>query len=156
MLEAVSIIISKYHHDDRYEGRGTQYLNVKSMTRDIILQSYFCILDNVDEVQPYISTHRRLTKKKYLWISDKWLLKEDNKNFISWFDERISNDGSASETIKWMSYMPKFNIVTWTIYAISNFFIYTKPKYDHCIMKNSGVMVKTESMYSQVRNIRIL
>lgn len=58
-------------------------------------------------------------------MSDKWLLKYHNKNFIIWFNERISNDDSASDTIKWMSYMSKFNALTWTAYIISTFSFYT-------------------------------
>lgn len=62
LSEAESIGILKSHHANRYGGRG---LNVISMSRDIVLQSHFYILNNVDEVQPYLSTHKRLIKKKY-------------------------------------------------------------------------------------------
>lgn len=44
-------------------------------------------------------------------MSDKWFLKEYNKNFINWFNERISNECNASKKVKWMSWMPKFNVV---------------------------------------------
>lgn len=80
-------------------------------------------------------------------MSDKWLLKEHNKNFINWFNERISNDGSASETIKWMSYMPKIKFIIWNTYDISKFSCYTKSKDDRSIMQNCGVVVEAESMY---------
>lgn len=82
------------------------------MARDVVLQAHLYILNNVDEVQPYLSAHKILIKDKFPQMSDKWLLKEHNKIFINLFNERISNDGSAPETIKWMSYMSKFNLVT--------------------------------------------
>lgn len=126
---------------------GTQDLNIMSMHRDIVLQTHLYILNNVDEVQPYLSTHKRLIKEKYPWMSDKWLLKEHNKNFISWFNERICNDDSASEIIKWILYMPKLNVVTSTAYDTSNISFYTKSKDVHSTMQNSGVMVEAESMY---------
>lgn len=59
----------------------------------------------------------------------------------------ISNDDISSETIKWLSYLPKFNVVTWTPYNISNFSFYTKSKHDRSIMWNSDNMVDVESMY---------
>lgn len=46
-----------------------------------------------------------------------------------------------------MSYMPKFNVVTGTVYNISNFSFYAKSKDDRSTMQNSGVMVETESTY---------
>ena len=33
-------------------------------------------------------------------MNDKWLLTWHNKEFISWFNKRISNDDGASETNK--------------------------------------------------------
>lgn len=46
-----------------------------------------------------------------------------------------------------MSYMSKFNVVTWTAYDISNFSIYTKSKYESSIMQNSEVMIEAKSLY---------
>ena len=80
-------------------------------------------------------------------MNDKWLLTQHNKKFISWFNKRISNDDSASEIIKWLLYMPKFNIIIWTAYNISNFSFYTKEKDDHSIMQNNEVMVDAKSVY---------
>lgn len=80
-------------------------------------------------------------------MNDKWLLTEHNKKFISLFNKRISNDDGASKIIKWLSYMPKFNVITWTTYDISDFSFYTKTKDNCSIIQNSGVMVEAESMY---------
>lgn len=145
--ETESIRIQISYHDDRYEGRGTQGLHVKSMARDIVLQEHLYILNNVDEVKPYLSSHKKLTKEKYSRMSDKWLLKGHNKNFISWFNKRIYNDDNVSNTIKWMLYMPKFNLVTWIAYDISKFSFYTKSKDYHSKMQNTRVMVEVESIY---------
>ena len=113
MSETKSIGIPKSRHADRFEGRGTQGLNVKSMGRDVVLQAHFYILNNLSVVEPYIATHKKVIKKKYPRMNDK-LLTRHNKEFISWFNMRISNDDCAFETIKWLSYMPKFTVITWT------------------------------------------
>ena len=80
-------------------------------------------------------------------MSDKLLLIEHNKKFLDWFNERIPKDHSASETIKWLSFMLKFNVITWTAYDIGHYTFYTKSKDDRSTMQNSGVMVEVESMY---------
>lgn len=70
------------------------------MARYVVLQAHFYILNNLDEIQPYIDTQKRLMKKKYPRMSDKWLLTKHNKKLISWFNEMISNDDIASEIVK--------------------------------------------------------
>lgn len=46
-----------------------------------------------------------------------------------------------------MSYMPKFNVVTWAPYDISKFSFYTKSKDDRSTMHNSRVIVEAQPMY---------
>lgn len=65
LSKAESIIIPNSRHVGRYTGRGTQGLNVISMHMDIVLQEHLYILNNVDEVEPYLSTHKRVIKEKY-------------------------------------------------------------------------------------------
>ncbi|KAI5442334.1 hypothetical protein KIW84_011414 [Lathyrus oleraceus] len=147
LLETESIGILKSCHANRFEGRGTQGLNVKSMGRDVVLQTYFYILNNLSVVEPYMATHKEVIKKKYPRMNDKLLLTQHNKEFISWFDMRISNDYYASEIIKWLLYMPNFTLITWTTCKISNYSFYIKAKDDCSTMQNSKVMVETESVY---------
>ena len=146
MSDADSIGIPKSRHADT-DRRGIQGLNVKSMARDVVIQAHFYILNNIDEVQSFIDTHKRLLRKKYPRMSDKLLLIEHNKRFIDWFNKSVSNDRSASEILKWLSYEPKFCVITWTAYDIGHYTFYTKSKDDHSTMQNSGVMVEVESMY---------
>ena len=89
-------------------------------------------------------------------MSDKLLLIEHNKRLIDWFNERVSNDCSASEILKWSSYEPKFCVITWAAYDIGHYTFYTKSKDDHSTMQNSGVMVEAESMYFSSSKDKIL
>lgn len=59
LSKAETIGIPKFRHADNYGSRGTHGLNVKSMTRDVVLQAHLCILNHLDDVQPYIETHKR-------------------------------------------------------------------------------------------------
>lgn len=72
LSETKTIGISKSRHADRYVGRGTQGLNIKLVARDVVLEVHFYILNNLDEVQPYIDTHKKVVKTKYPQMSDKW------------------------------------------------------------------------------------
>ncbi|XP_058746192.1 uncharacterized protein LOC131619068 [Vicia villosa] len=103
--------------------------------------------EGVDEVQPYLSVHKSIIKKKYPKMSERGLLKEHNKSFSEWFKEKIAGDDSASKTIKWLSYEPKCNIITWSGYDINKTSFYTKEKDDRNTTQNSGVMIVAESMH---------
>lgn len=80
-------------------------------------------------------------------MNERWLLIKHNKTFITWFNESVSKDSSASKIIKCLSCMPTFNIITWSAYNITKFSFYIKSKDDHNTMQNNGVMVGVESMY---------
>jgi hypothetical protein len=148
LSEVDAIGVPKSRHDGRCEGKGTQGLNVKSMSAHEILQAHLYILNNMAEVQPYLSEHKSIIKKKYPRMNENRLLKEHNKCFSEWFKEKISNDiGSVSDTIKWLSYEPKRNILTWSAYDINKTSFYTKQRDDRSTMQNSGVMVVAESMH---------
>ncbi|KAK2382219.1 hypothetical protein QL285_069767 [Trifolium repens] len=139
--------VPKSRHDGRCDGAGTQGLNVKSMNIEVVLQAHLYILNNTDEVQPYLSAHKSIIKKKNAKMNENWLLKEHNKSFSEWFKERVANDGSDSNTIKWLSYGPKCNVTTWSAYDINKTSFYTKSKDVRSTMQNSGVMIVAESMH---------
>lgn len=97
------------------------------------------ILNNSDEVQHYLSSHKILYEGNFPRIYKRWLSKEHNKSFINWFDKIISNNESAYDKIKLMSHKPKLNLITWNAYASNRFSFYTKSKDDHSTMESSGV-----------------
>ena len=147
-LSGVDVVgVPKSRHDGRYEGVGTQGLKVKSLSIDVVVQAHLYILNNIDEVQPYLSAHKSIIKKKYPKMNERGLLKEHNKSFSEWFKERIANEDSVSNTIKWLSYGPKCNIITWSGYDINKTSFYTKSKDDRSTTQNSGVMIVAESMH---------
>jgi hypothetical protein len=147
LSEVDAIGVPKSRHDGRCEGVGTQGLNVKSMRFEVVVQAHLYILNNTAEVQPYLSAHKSIIKERYPKMNERGLLKEHNKSFSEWFKEIIANDDSASDTINWLSYEPKCNIITWSGYDINKTSFYTKSKDDRSTMQNSGVMIVAESMH---------
>ncbi|XP_058776944.1 uncharacterized protein LOC131651292 [Vicia villosa] len=117
LSEVNAVGVPKSRHDGRCEGVGTQGLKIKSLSIDVVVQAHLYILNNTDEVQPYLSAHKSIIKK------------------------------NASKTIKWLSYEPKCNILTWSGYDINTSSFYTKAKDDRSTTQNSGVMIVAESMH---------
>ncbi|GAU23276.1 hypothetical protein TSUD_281710 [Trifolium subterraneum] len=147
MSEAETIGIPKSRNEGRYAGKGRRGLKLKSMGRADVLQAQLYILNNTDEVQPYLSAHKAIVKGKNCRMSEKWLMKEHNKTLLKWFKETILNDNSASDTLKWLSREPNFDVITWSGYDINNFSFSTKNQDDKSTVQNSGVMVIVEAMH---------
>nr|XP_027193555.1 uncharacterized protein LOC101504995 [Cicer arietinum] len=147
MSKAEAIGIPKSRHEGTCMGNGIRGLKLKSMGREEVLQAHLYILNNTDEVQPYLSTHKSIVKENYPRMNEKWLLNEHNKTFLKWFKETILTNNTTSDTLKWIANGPHFDVITWTSYDINNFIFYTKSKDDSSTMQNSGVMVVAESMH---------
>ncbi|XP_073226306.1 uncharacterized protein [Cicer arietinum] len=144
MSKAEAIGIPRSRHEGTCVGNGIRGLKLKSMGREEVLQAHLYILNNTDEVQPYLSTHKSIVKENYPRMNEKWLLNEHNKTFLKWFKE---TNNTTSDTLKWLANGPHFDVITWTGYDINNFTFYTKSQDDSSTMQNSGVMVVAESMH---------
>ena len=147
LSDANFIGVPESRHDGFYDGRCIQGLNVKTFSRQVFLQAHLYILNNLSEVDPYLTAHKDLIKEQYPRMNEKWLLTEHNRTFIDWFKESISNESGASDICKWLSRLPKFNVITWSAYDIRKYSFCTKSKDDCSTMQNSGVMIEAEYMY---------
>ncbi|XP_058725960.1 uncharacterized protein LOC131597270 [Vicia villosa] len=120
---------------------GIRGLKLKSMGRVEVLRAQMYILNNTNEVLPYISANKNIVKETFPRMNEKWALIEHNKTFLKWFKEAILADNTCSETLKVLARAPKFDVISWTGYDINNFTFYTKTQDDTSTMQNSGVMV---------------
>jgi hypothetical protein len=147
MPGAEAIGIPKSRHDGRCAGKGIRGLKLKAMRREEVLQAHLYILNNTDEVQPYLSAHKVIVKDRNPRMKEKWLLNEHNKTFLKWFKETILSENTTSVTLKGLAREPNFDVITWTGYDINNFSFYTKTQDDNSAVQNSGVMVVAEAMH---------
>ena len=97
LSDANFIGVTESRHDGFYDGRGIQGLNVKTFSRQVVLQAHLYIFNNLSEVDPYLTAHKALIKEKYPQMNEKWLWMEHNRTFIDWFNESISNESGASD-----------------------------------------------------------
>ena len=59
------------------------------MPREELLQAYLYILNNMEEVQPYIDEHRKSLKNKNPRKNDMQIAHEQKKTFTKWFEEKV-------------------------------------------------------------------
>ena len=58
------------------------------MTYKEVLQTHLYILNNIEEVQPYLDEHRKSLKHIYPRKNDMQIANKQNKTFIEWFEEK--------------------------------------------------------------------
>ena len=110
-------------------------------------QTYLYILNNGNEVVPYILHHEALIKEINPKMTKNKMLKEHNKTFLTWFKDTIFGDDNAFEMLRKLADEPKRNVRTWRGYNINNYSFYTKSQDDKSIVQNNGVSLKAESQH---------
>ena len=152
MSQAESIGIPKTRHEGRSAGKGTIGTQLKSMMREEVLQAHLYILNNTDEVLPYLDAHKDLVKRNNPRMPEKWALNEHNKTFTDWFKRNVGSNLNVFETLQRLAQGPNFDVFTFFGYDINNYSFYTKSQDDKSTMQNSGVMVVAQSMHFSTRN----
>jgi len=69
-------------HDERVGGKGSRGLHVITLILEDLQQAHLYVLNNSDEVLPYILRHKGLVKESNPKISKNKVLKEHNKTFL--------------------------------------------------------------------------
>ena len=128
-------------------GKDSRGLHVITPSLEELQQAHLYILNNSNEVLPYIVRHQALVKKSNPKMTKNRVLKEHNKTFLNWFKDIILSDHNASETLWKLADEPKSNVITWQGYNINKYSFYTKSQDNKSTMQNSGVSLRVESQY---------
>ena len=145
--KAKPVGLPESRHDDRVGGKGSRGLHVITPSVEDLLQAHLYVLNNSNEVLPYIVKHEALVKQNNPKMSKNWVLKKHNKTFCDWFKDTIFADENASETLRKLADGPKRNVITWQGYDINKYSFYTKAQDDKSTMQNSGVTLRAESQH---------
>ena len=121
-------------------------VNVVTKDREELLQAHLYILNNTDEVIPFLEAHKAIVKNKNPRQSEKWQLMEHNKTFMSWFKSEIDKEPHSSQTLLWLANGLKFDVVCCQGYEVNNCTFYTKKLDDKSTVQNSGVSLEAESL----------
>ena len=95
---------------------------------------------------PYLTKHKDIVKEKNPRQSERWVLMEHNKTFMTQFKEQIIKDPFAYETLTWLANGLKFDVLCCSGYEINGTLFYTKSQDDKSTMQNSGVTLEVESL----------
>ncbi|XP_008238744.1 PREDICTED: uncharacterized protein LOC103337368 [Prunus mume] len=120
--------------------------DVQFVDRDLLDQAHLCVLENRNEVQPYISEHMehlRNTHPKYKKRT-KWLQDKHNRTFIGWLCNRVGyeiNHGSneVMESLRWLVDGPCMQVPKYQSYIVNGVHFDTKSRDEMRVVQNSGV-----------------
>jgi len=126
--KAKPIGVPESRHDKRVGGKGSRGLHVITPSLEELQQAHLYILNNSNEVLPYIVHREVLVKESNPKMTKNRELKEHNKTFLNWFIDIIFSNDNASETLRKLVDEPKRNVITWQGYDINKYSFYTKYK----------------------------
>jgi len=86
--------------DKRVERKSSRGLYVITLSLEELKQAHLYILNNSNEVLPYIVHHEALVKESNPKMTKNRVLKEHNKTFLNWFKDIIFGDHNASKTLR--------------------------------------------------------
>ena len=142
----LSGVTTQSRHEEG-SSKGTQGLKVRRKCPKELLQAHLYVLNNMDEVQPYLELHKKELNDMYPKKNDMQIAKEHNKSFVPWFKKKVMDEVEVSKTLKWLAWGPFENVTTWSGYDINGFSFYTKDQDGKSTVQNSGVMVVAEAMH---------
>ena len=145
--KAKPVGLPESRHDERVRGKGSRGLHVITPSVEDLQQAHLYVLNNSNEVLPYIVRHENLVKQSNPKMSKNSVLKKHNKTFLDWFKHTILADDNASEMLRKLADGPKRNVITWQGYDINKYSFYTKAQDQKSTMQNSGVTLRAESQH---------
>ena len=81
--------VPQSRHDKKVGGMGSRGLHVITSSLEELQQSHLYILNNINEVLPYIVCDKALVKESNPNMTKNKVLKEHNKTFLNWFKDII-------------------------------------------------------------------
>jgi hypothetical protein len=152
LSDTTTIGLPKSLHEGKVEGKGLQGLQVVPVIHAERNQAHFYILQNLEEVLPYVDEHKTLLRNQNRGRLESWVQAEHNRTFITWFEKRVSvqlkeDPNSISVTIRWLAARPNVNVLSYRSYDINGYCFYTKNQDDKSTMQNSGVTLVAQALH---------
>ncbi|XP_062080508.1 uncharacterized protein LOC133785274 [Humulus lupulus] len=140
---------------------------VCTVTRDELNEAHRLVLQNTNEIQPYIEQHFNWIKTKFPSRSKnkKWLQDEHYRTFSSWLEQKVVNDlrnplNNVSDIIKWICRGPSLNVTKFSSYMVNEIweldYIITQVPVFFCDWVKSDSGVKKEDLGFTLVNLNLL
>ncbi|CAL2257854.1 unnamed protein product [Prunus armeniaca] len=122
--------------------------------RDLLNQAHLYVLENMEEVLPYIKEHMIHIKTTYPKFRKrtKWLQDKHNSTFIQWLHFKVQSELSGeehngvSENLRWLAAGPSMAVPSYRSYLINAVKFNTKAQDDVRTVQNSGVYLLAHNM----------
>ncbi|CAL2247062.1 unnamed protein product [Prunus armeniaca] len=120
---------------------------VSVVDRDLLNQAHLYVLENTEEVLPYIEQHMIHIQTAYPKFRKrtKWLQDKHNSTFIQWLRFKEDNHG-VSENLRWLAAGPNMAVPLYRSYLIKGIKFNIKAQDDVRTTQNSGVYLLAHTM----------
>ncbi|XP_042467064.1 uncharacterized protein LOC122050202 [Zingiber officinale] len=140
--------------DSKANISGLQACNTPIVVQQVDLQqAYLTVLENMEEVSPYIIEHKTFLKSMFRKKEkdERWIQDAHNKRFIDWFRAKVvaeidSCNGGTTSTLTWLAHGPRVQILKYNSYVINGNLYQTKARDDDRVCQNSGVSLVANTM----------
>ncbi|BBN70560.1 hypothetical protein Prudu_1502S000100 [Prunus dulcis] len=127
---------------------------VSLVDQDLLNQAHLYVLENTEEVLPYIKEHMIHIKTTYPKFRKrtKWLQDKHNSTFIQWlhfkFQRELNGEehNGVSENLRWLAAGPSMAVPSYRSYLINGVKFNTKAQDDVRTVQNSGVYLLSHTM----------
>ncbi|CAL9011480.1 unnamed protein product [Prunus brigantina] len=128
---------------------------VSLFDRDLLNQTHLYILENTEEVLPYIVEHMIHIKTTYPKFRKrtKWLQDKHNSTFIQWLHFKVQSElngednNGVSENLRWLAASPSMAVPSYRSYLINGVKFNTKAQDDmRTVQNSSGVYLLAHTM----------
>ncbi|KAL6272473.1 hypothetical protein ACE6H2_023165 [Prunus campanulata] len=121
---------------------------------DLLNQAHLYVLENTEEVLPYIEEHMIHIKTTYSKFRKrtKWLQDKHNSTFIQWLRVKVQSEfngedyNGISENLRWLAAGPSMVVPSYRSYLINGVKFSTKAQDDVRTVQNSGVYLLAHTM----------
>ncbi|CAL2255592.1 unnamed protein product [Prunus armeniaca] len=127
---------------------------VSVVDRDLLNQAHLYVLENTEEVLPYIEQHMIHIKTAYPKFRKrtKWLQDKHNSTFIHWLLFKVQSElneednHGVSENLRWLAAGPNMAVPSYRSYLIKGIKFNIKAQDDVRTTQNSGVYLLAHTM----------
>ncbi|KAI5348829.1 hypothetical protein L3X38_001716 [Prunus dulcis] len=126
---------------------------VSVVDQDLLNQAHLYVLENTEEVLPYIEQHMIHIKTAYPKFRKrtKWLQDKHNNTFIQWLRFKVQSEleednHGVSENLRWLAAGPNMAVPLYRSYLIKGIKFNIKAQDDVRTTQNSGVYLLAQTM----------
>ncbi|CAL8151936.1 unnamed protein product [Prunus armeniaca] len=127
---------------------------VSLVDRDLLNQAHLYVLENTEEVLPYIEEHMIHIKTTYPKFRKrtKWLQDKHNSTFIQWLHFKVQSElngeenNDVSKNLRWLAAGLSMAVPSYRSYLINGIKFNTKAQDDVRTIQNSGVYLLAHTM----------